>query len=215
MADTVVTTETATPEAVKNDVTPTSAPAVDNASKEADLQKQLDQARMREQQLLNKEAERDKAEDEAKRKQLEEKEQFKDLYEKEKAERERITNEQLETERKQAVSKAQNEIFAGFPSDVTEVAATAGLSLTDDSDEAKDALKTKLESIASKVNSKQTVTGNNPNPNTQTTGTDRTKLLQRMRFNDNDLASAAKVEAISTLPALDVMREQAGYKVNK
>lgn len=208
--------ETVTPGDTQTTVTTSAAPAA-NAPDPAEverLRKEKEQADLRIRQLENEAEARKKADDEAKAKQLEEKEEYKTLYQSEKTKRETLENQQLDAERKAAVSKAQNEVFSGFPSNVTEIAADAGLNLTDDSDEAKEALKTKLESIASKVSSKQTVNGNNPSPNSGPTGTDRAKLLQRMRFNDKTLSDNAKVEAISTIPALDVMREQAGYKKN-
>lgn len=194
-------------------VTTSATPAV-NAPDPAEverLRKESEQKDLRIRQLENERKAREDAEAETKRKQLEENEEYKSLYEREKAERERLANEQADAERKAALNSAQNEIFATFPADVTDVASTAGLSLTDDSEEAKVALKTKLEAIASKVSSTQTVTGNNPSPTAEPTGTDRTKLLQRMRFNDKDLSESAKIEAISKIPALDAMREQAGY----
>lgn len=210
MSDTT-TVETATP-VVKNEVTPPSAPApqvntTDNSELDR-VKKELEQTQMRANQLNNQLEAKAKAEEEAKAKQLEEQNEFKSLYEQEKAKREAQDNERQEAETKQNLTIAEQAIFAEFDPSAIEVAKDAGLTLTEDSDEAKAALKTKLEKIQSKV-----VTGNvtSNNPGSLPEKNDRAELLPAMRAGSTE----ARDKAVGTLKSLDVMRAQAGYTQDK
>lgn len=207
MADTT-TVETATPEVVKNDVTPVATPPSVNSNDNSEvekLRKELEQSQMRANQLENEKKKREEADADIKRKQLEDQEQWKEVAEQEKAKREALETEKQEAETKQTLSIAEQSIFAEFSPEAIEVAQEAGLTLTEDSDEAKNTLKSKLEKIQAKVITGNTVTPNNPGNLPETN--DRAQLVQAMRNGDKQ----AKDKVISTLPVLDVMRAQAGY----
>ncbi len=201
------TGETVVSEDSKTTVTTPSAPpqvnTTDNSESEK-LRKELEQAQMRANQLQNQLEAKSKAEEEARQKQLEEQNEFKSLYEQEKAKREAIETERQEAETKQSLSLAEQAIFAEFDPEAIEIAKEAGLSLNDDSDEAKTTLKSKLEKIQSKVVNKS-VTPNNPGSVQEPDN--KAELLQRMRAGD----TKARDEAVSGLKSLDFMRQQAGY----
>lgn len=199
--------ETATP-VVKNEVTPPSAPApqvntTDNSELDK-LKKELEQTQMRANQLNNQLEAKAKAEEEAKAKKLEEQNEFKSLYEQEKAKREAVETERQEAETKQSLSIAEQAIFAEFDPSAIEVAKDAGLSLSEDSDEAKAALKTKLEKIQSKLVSTP-VSSNNPGITPE--NPDQTQKIRAMRAGNTQ----ARDEVIGGLKSLDFMRAQAGY----
>lgn len=203
------TTKVETPApVVKNEVTPPSAPAPQvNATDNSELdklKKELEQTQMRANQLNNQLEAKAKAEEEAKAKKLEEQNEFKSLYEQEKAKREAVENERQEAETKQALSIAEQAIFAEFDPSAIEVAKDAGLSLSEDSDEAKAALKTKLEKIQSKLVSTP-VSSNNPGITPE--NPDQTKKIEAMRAGNTQ----ARDEVIGGLKSLDFMRAQAGY----
>lgn len=201
--------ETATQEEVKNNVTTPSAPAQVNTTDTGELdklKKELEQTQMRANQLNNQLEAKAKAEEEARAKQLEEQNEFKSLYEQEKAKREAADKERQEAETKQALTLSQDTIFAEFDPSAVEVAKEAGLTLTEDSDEAKNAFKARLQKIADKVVSTNKVTSNNQAPD-NTVAPERAELVGQMRAGSKD----ARDKVISTLPVLDVMRKQAGY----
>lgn len=208
MADTTQPVETVTPEAPSNDANPAATPTVnatDNAEVER-LKKEAQQAQMRANQLENELKKKSDAEEAEKRKRLEEQNEFKDLYEQEKAKREAIENERLEAEAKEEKRLAEETIFAEFSQEAIEVAKEAGLSLKDDSDEAKADFKQRLQKISDKVVSQATVTPNNPG-NTEQPNAERQQLVQEMRNGSKE----ARDKVISGLPVLDQMRQQAGY----
>lgn len=213
MADTPTNGETVPP-VVKNDVTPPAAPqsapapqvnTTDNGEVEK-LRKELEQAQMRANQLNNQLEAKAKAEEEARQKQLEDQNEFKSLYEQEKTKREAIENERQEAETKQALRLSEETIFAEFDPTAIEVAKEAGLSLTDDSDEAKAALKAKLEKIAQKVVTTNKVTPNNPGAQPEN-HEERAQLVQAMRAGNHQ----ARDKVVRELSSLDLMRKQAGY----
>lgn len=200
--------ETATQEEVKNNVTPVAAPTQvnsnDNSEAEA-LRKELEQAKMRANQLANQLEAKARIEEEANRKKLEEQDEWKQIAEQEKAKREALENERQEAERKQTLRLAEETIFAEFSQEAIDVAKEAGLSLNDDSDEAKNTFKSKLEKISQKVVTGQKVTPNNPGvtPDNE----NRAELVQQMRMGNKE----ARDKVISTLDVVERMRQQAGY----
>lgn len=200
--------ETATQEEVKNNVTtpsvPTQVTTTDNGEAEK-LRKELEQAQMRTNQLQNQLDAKAKAEEEARNQALEEQNEFKSLYEQEKAKREASENERQEAEAKEALRISQEAIFAEFPEDAIDIAKEAGLGLAEDSEEAKTALKERMQKIADKVVSTNKVTPNNPGAQVQ--NDERAELVKQMRYGNKE----ARAKVINTLPVLDQMRKQAGY----
>lgn len=192
--------------------TPDPAPAVQDNGSAAEverLRKEAEQKELRIRQLENEKAAREKAEQEAQQKQLEEQNEFKSLYEQEKAKREAIENERLEAEAKESKRLAEETIFAEFSQEAIEVAKEAGLSLKDDSDEAKADFKERLSKISQKVASNAGVTPNNPGVQEQPV--DRSEQLQQMRAGNKQVRD----QVINSLPVLDVMRKQAGYETSQ
>jgi hypothetical protein len=209
MADTP-TGETVTPgdsqPTVQTPAAPAPAPA--NASDQADverLRKEKEQADLRIRQLENEKAARDKADEEAKQQRLADNDEWKQIAEQEKAKREALENERQEAETKQALRLSEEAIFAEFSQDAIDVAKEAGLSLTEDSDSAKEAFKSRMQKISEKVVSTPQVTPNNPGVTPE--ANDRAELVQRMRYGD----TAARDQAVNGLKSLDFMRAQAGY----
>lgn len=161
MADTVEPTETT--QQAPSEVTP-SAPAVDNAEAIAAEKKRAEQAEM-ERNLLRKRLEAlEKEKSEKERKELEDKEDWKSLAEQAVARAEALEKEREAESTAKARDAATSEVFGGFDNKVIEIAKTTGLTAADDSDEAKEALRSKLEAIQSQVGiTKQpTPTPNNP-----------------------------------------------------
>lgn len=158
--------ETATPKAPENGTPTPQTPPAGNGSEGAGeaekLRKELEQARMRENQLLNEKKERD-AKDEAERnRKLEEDNQFKELYEQEKTKRETIESERKAEINRKEIDAARTEVMSDFSDDVKELAEEAGLSLDSAEDDAKAAYKAKLEKIQAKLGTTSKVTPNNP-----------------------------------------------------
>lgn len=161
MEGTLPISETAAQQPLENNTNPsTTTPPVVNVDAEA-IRKELEQERMRKNQLENELKKFKEAQDAAKAKELEEKEEYKTLYEEQKAENERIRLEKESAERQSTLNEEKNALLAEFPQAVREIAETTGLSLADDSDEAKEALKAKLTEISERVGSDARVTPNN------------------------------------------------------
>lgn len=220
MAEPVVPTEPVAVAEPKNDSVPTPpAPANDEAEK---LRKELDQARMRANQLENEKRDRDKATEEAQRKSLEEQNEFKELYEKSNAELKRIHDEQEATTRQTELQTATQDVLKDFPTEVIEIAKTAGLSLTDDSEASKAALTEKLNSIKERVapNSNPTVEPSNPyNPGEASTNGEPGKLQRPHNIGIDDGNTAVSFspdprkvnEYIRSLPVMDTIKRSSGY----
>jgi aspartate/methionine/tyrosine aminotransferase len=81
-----------------------------------------------------------------------------------------------------------------------------GVGLNETTEEAKEALKARLEKIQAKVVTEKKVTPNNPsNPTGQTP--EKAELIERMKYGDK----AARSQVISALPGVEAMRKQAGW----
>lgn len=132
-----------------------------NNEEAAQLRKELEQARMRANQLENEKQARDKAEEDARRKQLEEKEEYKTLYEKTEAELKARRDKEESDARSKELASASETILKDYPKEVQELAATAGIGLSDDSEAGKAVLKDKLEQIKSKLPNTSQVESNN------------------------------------------------------
>jgi hypothetical protein len=208
MADTP-TGETVTPGDSQTTVPTTSTPSQDNvsAAEVERLRKAAEQAEMRANQLKN-ELDKKKAEDEAARlKQLEENEEWKQLAEQSKIKLEEFENAREAEQRQATLKTATTEIFSQFPDEVKEIAEETGLTITEDTDEARIALKAKLEKIATKVVKSRDVTPNNP-ANPAVPQGERTALLQRMGNGDRE----ARAQVIGNLPGVKEMRKIAGLE---
>lgn len=195
----------------KNDATPSvpaSAPVntVDTAEVER-LKKEATQAQMRANQLENELKKREAAEEAARLKQLEENNEWKSIAEQNKAKLEALEAERESEQRSKELLTAKQEVFKEFPAEVIELAEETGLSLADSTDEAKEALKAKLEKISARVVTKAPVTPNNPaNPNPP--DADRAEKLKRMAYGDKQ----ARADVIGSLPGVEAMRKMAGFQ---
>lgn len=200
--------ETATTEALKNEANPTPAPqanVVDPAEVER-LRKAAEQAQIRANQLENELKKTREAEEAAKLKQLEENNEWKSVAEQNRAKLEALEAEREAEARSKELSSATKEVFSEYPPAVQELATELGVGLADTTDEAREALKTKLEGIKAKVGVTDKVTPNNPN-NVVDPAVNREEVLTRMKYGDKQ----ARESVISALPGVDAMRKQAGW----
>lgn len=209
---TPVTPETAPSGDSKTTVQP-QAPVSGNASDPAEverLRKEAQQQTMRANQLQKDLEARKKADEEARQKQLEENEQFKDLWEKEKAEKEALISERETARRKAELQAETSNLFKDYSPAVQKLAVTAGLSLSDDSDEAKADLKAKLDTFSSEIGSPR-VEANNPPP-TETPTPDREQAIKVMRMNNvpNSTRRNAVKTAVGNLESIKAMKAQVG-----
>jgi len=151
MADTP-TGETVTPGDSQTPGTPPAAPVAnaDNAEVER-LRKEKEQADMRVRQLENERKERETREADARQKQLEEQDEFKQLYESERQKREKLESDQEAAKRSVELAQATEGIFKDYPTEVVELAKTAGLGLSDDTEAAQATLKEKLDAFKARV----------------------------------------------------------------
>jgi hypothetical protein len=215
MADTDVnkTPETGSQPQVSNDTSPVAAPVQDNSNAELELlRKEKEQAEMRANQLANQLSEKLKAENEAQTKKLEEEGKLKEALTLERAEKQKLIDEKDATERTTLLNKETSEVLTKYSPAVVDIAQTAGLSLVDDSDEAKTDLIKKLDDIAAKVGGRAKVVGNNP-PNSTPQAQPKEELLGVMsdptrRPRERD---AAGMKFISGLETIKAMKEAAGY----
>lgn len=166
MADATPQGETGKPADPKTDATPPVTPAPQEPVKTEDnaveqLRKELEQQRMRANQLENEKKQRDEAEATRKAKELEEQNQFKDLYEQEKTKREAIEAERQADEQKAELQKARQEVLKDYSDEVKALAEEVGLDLTAADEAAVNSFKEKLDKINSRVASSGKVGGNN------------------------------------------------------
>lgn len=139
----------------------------DNAAVEQ-LRKELEQTRMRANQLENEKKSREEAEAKKKAEELEENNQFKTLYEQEKTKREAIEAERQENEQKAELEKARQEVLKEYSDEVKSLAEEVGLDLTAADEAAVSSFKEKLDKINTRVASTGQVRPNNqPTPNQQ------------------------------------------------
>lgn len=214
MADPVATTDPTATSAPSNDPSNAPAPNGDNSSADVEqAKKAAEQATMRANQLANELQKIKDSQSEAERKQLEEKEEYKALYEKNDAELKKLREEREANERQAQLTTSTESVFKDYPADVVDVAKTAGLGLTDDSEAARTSLKERLDAIKEKVNPKGTpVASNNPS-DPAPANPDRAKLVQDMAIKGAAGDDSAAMQYIGGLSAIDEMRRQAGYPV--
>jgi chromosome segregation ATPase len=194
--------ETPAPVAPSNEPGNTNTPPQVTVSADVEAAKrEAEQAKIRANQLANeKKALEDKLA-EVERKKLEEKEEFKTLYEQTNARLAEREAADAAKERSAELTKATEAVYAEYPSNVVELAKTAGLSLSDDSEEAAKALKEKLEVFKSKVGP-SAPSANNPRPVTPEVAS-REEQMKRIRGGDK----AALGEFIRSNPGIQRMKE--------
>lgn len=206
--ETVQTGASQTP--VQTPATPSVTPApVVNAVDQAEverLRKEAEQARIRANQLQNELEAKKKAEEEAKLKQLEEQNEWKSVAEQTQAKLDELEKEREDERIQSELQSETSKILSTFSDEVVALANDMGLSLNDTSEESKEALKQKLEKISARVTSDGKPSPNNPAP--VSTTQNRDELFTRARRGDKN----AKAELISSIPAVQEMRRQAGFK---
>lgn len=227
MADTPPAGETAKPGDSQTQGTPPAAPAtpapanVDNAEVER-LRREKEQAEMRARQLENEKRDRDATDAEAKRKQLEEQDEYKQLYEKTQADLKALQDTQAAAERNTALSQATDGIFKDYPTEVVELAKTAGLGLSDDSDASQTALKEKLDAFKARIapGSTAPVASSNPGSSAPAPQGQQPQGLGHPRSLGEDNGSVKISETnreklgeyIRGIPAIERMKQDAGIR---
>jgi len=202
MADTT-NVETVIPEAPSNEPGNTNTPPQVTVSADVEAaRKEAEQAKLRAAQLANENAKLKEAQEAIQRKQLEEKEEFKTLYEQTQARLAEIENEKTENERKATLEATAQEVFKEYPANVVELAKTAGLGLSDDSEASVQLLKEKLDIFKKQIAPNPTPSPNNPHAPAPAAATHE-ELMARMRGGDK----AAVNQYISELPAIKRMKE--------
>jgi hypothetical protein len=179
------------------------------ANELAEARRLKEQAEMRTRQLENEAAARKKADEEVQQKQLEEQNEYKTLYERSEAERARLEKERTDADSQVAIKTAKSTLQSTYSAEVIELAEDAGLDLFDDSDDAKELYKQRLDKIATRIKAEpRKVQGNNIVVNNSQG--DDTKLYETMRHAPRDVAKAATATLIGKLPAIAEMKRIAG-----
>lgn len=181
-------------------------PAVEAAKREAD------QAKMRANQLENELKKLNDASAAAEAKRLADQNEFKTLYEQTQATLEQMKKDDEAKVTAAGLAAASETMFKDFPANVVEIAKTAGISLTGDTDADKAVLKEKLEAIQKQAGGAPKTTPNNPY---QPTGNpvDRETLVTRVDGVSPMAMAGARGDTsvarqyISTLPAIEKMRQ--------
>lgn len=186
---------------------------------EAQLRRELEKAQMRANQLQNEAEARDKAEAEARRKQLEEQEEYKTLYEKTEAELRDIREKADADTRRKALADASQDVLKDYPTEVQEIAKTAGIGLSDDSEAGRTSLKVKLDAIKERVRPVSTPSPSNPY-NPAPASSDRKAVIEhdpeiggsRMAYESAKGNLRPALDYIGGLSAIQEMKRQAGYQ---
>lgn len=145
MEDTPAPGETAPTEPLQPQV-PAPAPARDNDVPAA-VAEALKKIEMERNMLRKKLDAKEKEEQERQQKELEEKEDYRALAEREKARADALEKERQERETAESRATTTKAVFDEYDQKVVDVAKLTGISASDDSDEAKAALKAKLDEI--------------------------------------------------------------------
>lgn len=166
MADTDnVASETVANESLKNDANPSVEQTLAPSPSKEENQTIMRLAQEK-RELEEKLAARERADADARAKKLEEEGQLKEALAVERAEKQRLLDERTAAEERAALTQSTEEVLSKFSPAVVDIAKTAGLSLVDDSDEAKTSLEAKLNDIAGKLGSTAKVEANNPSVST-------------------------------------------------
>lgn len=166
MADTPTPGETEGQEPLKNDAGQPTTPQTeekksDNAEVEA-ARREAEQAKMRANQLLNELNAKNEAEAKAKQAELEKQNEFKTLYEQKQAELDALKSAQEAEEKRRTVAELTSSTLGEFSDDVKALAEDAGLKLEDDSDEAVQEYRSKLEKFQTRLGSQRVMPSNPP-----------------------------------------------------
>jgi len=218
MADTPLG-ETVTPGDSQTNGTQPTTPQVNVDTAEVErLRKENEQRDIRIRQLENERQAREAADRETEAKRLKENEEYKQLYERTNTELENIRKEREAQEQQTRISAATNDVFKDYPETVQQVAKTTGLSLSDDSELARAALKEKLDQLQQVVGTgAPTVSSNNPTPTTPVV-TGQPVNLGRPRQLGIDNGTVAQSDTnpekfsayVKGIPAIEQMKRQAG-----
>lgn len=200
-----------------------SAPTVDNTPAAADVeaQKNAEKLQMEINMLRKQKDALEKEKLEREKKELEEKEDYRSLAERAQAEAEALRKEKEDAETKSATQSATEAVYKDFPENVQKIAKTAGLTVQADSEEARAALKTKLESIQSDVGVvTPKIQGSNPAPTTPN-GENSTEFIPvrgptadvrgGIIFRNNLTAN----ERMKNLESIKVMKQIAGVEAQE
>jgi hypothetical protein len=207
--------ETGTAPAPSNEPGTASVPPVVNTSADVEQAKrEAEQARIRANQLENENKKLKEAQEAARQKQLEEKEEFKTLYEQTATRLKEIEDRDAVNERAKELSTATEEVFKDYDPKAVELAKVAGLSLSDSTDEARTALKEKLDIFQKQVGPSASTPGSNNPHNPAPAAATREELVRRNGDGVSPMALAgAKGDDsviksyIRELPAVKRMRE--------
>lgn len=201
MADTP-TGETVTPEAPSNGTGTVAAPAQVNSNEDVEAaKKEAEQARFRANQLANANKALEEKLAEQERQKLEEKEEFKKLYEQTQAQLREREEADKAKERIAELSTATETVFKDYPANVVELAKTAGLSLSDDSDAAVNELRGKLDTFKATVGT-PAPTASNPRETTPAEAT-HAETMAKIRGGDK----TATMAYIREIPGIKRMKE--------
>lgn len=194
--------------------TPTTPPDNGSQPDAEQLRKQAEQATMRANQLQKELDRKTKAEEDAAHKRLEENEEYKTLAEKYQSDLEEERRVRESENKDREIKSETSAILSKYPSNVREIAETAGLSLNDTTDDAKTTLAAKLDEIQKRAGTTSPVTSNNPTtPNAPDAASQREGNVQRMRLNNvsNKVHNDAFHGAIRGLDTIKAMKEQSGF----
>lgn len=222
MADPVTTTvPEPTPSEPLAPVSSPSAPLPDNTTQTADaatLQAQLQKLEMERNMLRKQKDALEKEKSEKTRTELEEKEDYRTLAERAQAELDTLRRERDAADNEATVKTATADVYKDFPENVRKIAETAGMNVTDDSDEAKATLKTKLEAIKAQVGTvtgTPVVPGNNPAPSINPETPDRSELIGKMRFDNHRTREEAVRTAVGSLDIIKTMKQMSGREAQE
>lgn len=198
--------ETGTPKAPETNAPAPATPPQVNADGEAEkLRKELEQARMRANQLENEKKAREEADAKAEAERLEKSNEFKTLFEQEKAKREALEAEQAAEEQRKELSAKREEVLKDYSEEVRALAQEAGMDLSSTDEATIATFKGKLDKIATMVSANAKVTPNNPNrPNQGTQTLSPEELREALKTDEGFAAEVAK------RPGLAMMTNQRG-----
>lgn len=164
------------------------------------VQKELDQMKMRNNQLENERKKREEAEEKAKQQELEENSRFNELYENERKKREELEAKLSAEEQQKNIHDKKAELLKEFPEEVKKFAEETGITLQGTDDDAVNEYKTKIEKIDKTLRGKSRVTRDNPSVHGSEegqTGMSKTELRTALRDPKKFEEIAAKYPGIA------------------
>jgi len=193
--------ETINPEAPSNNANPTATPqvnAVDTAEVER-LRKEKEQADMRIRQLENEAKKRQEADEATRLTQLEEQNEWKTVAEQTKARLEALEQEKEAEQRSKELSQATNSVLAEFPDAVKEIAKETGLGVTDATEEAQAAFRTKLESINKQLPQVKVSSNNQPGPQSTNNNLSTDEMREALQSDQGFHDLASKLPSVAAM----------------